>query len=73
MNSDITLLAAPAFILCILFELAIDRRRKTHYYRLNDAFGSMALGIMSKTTGLITFGQGLLPSQAFIDQGLTKV
>ena len=58
MNSDITLFAGPAFVLCILFELALDRRRKTHYYRLNDAFGSMALGIMSKTTGLITFSLG---------------
>jgi len=58
MDSDITLFAAPAFLLCILMELAVDRRRKTHFYRMNDAFGSLALGIMSKTSGLITFSLG---------------
>ncbi len=55
MSYDITLLAAPGFLLFIAIELLVDRARKTGYYRLNDSFGSLALGIFSKSTGLIQF------------------
>ncbi len=55
MSYDITLLAAPGFLLLIGLELCVDRARKTGYYRLNDSFGSLALGIFSKSTGLIQF------------------
>ncbi len=53
MGFDITLFAAPGFMLCVLIELAVDRARKTGYYRLNDSFGSLALGIFSKSTLLL--------------------
>lgn len=53
MSYDITLLAAPGFMLFILIELAVDRARKTGFYRINDSYGSLTLGIFSKTTELI--------------------
>ncbi len=55
---SIVIYTVPLFALLILIELGVDRYKGTHYYRLNDAFGSLALGIMSRTTRLVTFSLG---------------
>lgn len=54
----ITVLAAPLYLVLIALELWIDRKRGTHYYRLNDAIASMSLGVISRTHRLIIFAVG---------------
>jgi alkylglycerol monooxygenase len=47
-------LAVPFFLLALLLELAVDRWRRTGYYRSNDAINSVSAGILSETTGYFT-------------------
>lgn len=53
-------LAIPFFLVSVLVELALDRWRGWGLYRLNDAIGSLGAGIMSRITGLVRKGVGLL-------------
>jgi alkylglycerol monooxygenase len=46
--------AIPAFMVLLLIELAVDLRRRTGYYRLNDAIGSLSTGLLSQTMGFAT-------------------
>ncbi|WP_078082729.1 sterol desaturase family protein [Microbulbifer mangrovi] len=52
--------AIPFFLLAVLLELALDRWRGWGLYRLNDAIGSLAAGVMSRILGLIRVGILLL-------------
>lgn len=45
-------LAIPVFFLLIGIELLIDRLRKTHYYRFNDAIANLSLGVGSQVSGV---------------------
>nr|WP_221191981.1 sterol desaturase family protein [Microbulbifer rhizosphaerae] len=53
-------LAIPFFLIAILVELALDRWRGWGLYRLNDAIGSLSVGILSRITGLLRKGVLLL-------------
>ncbi|SHF29052.1 Sterol desaturase/sphingolipid hydroxylase, fatty acid hydroxylase superfamily [Microbulbifer donghaiensis] len=53
-------LAIPFFLIAVLVELALDRWRGWGLYRLNDAIGSLSAGILSRITGLVRKGVGLL-------------
>lgn len=53
-------LAIPFFLVSVLVELALDRWRNWGLYRLNDAIGSLGAGIMSRISGLVRSGVGLL-------------
>lgn len=66
---DLILLAAiPLFLGLIALELWVDRRRGTGHYRFNDAFGSLTLGIMSRSSSLLVFSLGAV----FIDRVLPE-
>ena len=62
MSIDILFWSVPVFLLLIIVELVTDRLRGTGYYRLNDAFGSLTLGIVSRTSQLFLFTGGLTVS-----------
>lgn len=62
----ITVLAAPFYLILIALELWVDKKRGTHYYRLNDAFGSISLGIISRTHRLVLFAFGAYVVSEFI-------
>ena len=47
-------LAVPLFLLAILLELFIDRRRATGFFRANDAINSLSAGVLSTTAGYFT-------------------
>jgi len=47
-------LAVPFFLLALIVELAVDRFRRTGYYRSNDAINSLSAGILSESTGYFT-------------------
>ena len=51
---DLIAIAVPFFLLALLFELAIDRRRGTGYFRSNDAINSLSAGTLSTTIGYFT-------------------
>jgi sterol desaturase/sphingolipid hydroxylase (fatty acid hydroxylase superfamily) len=51
---DLIALAIPFFLLALLLELAVDRWRRTGYYRSNDAINSLSAGILSESTGYFT-------------------
>ena len=53
---DLIAYAGPFFALFILVELVLDRVRGTGYYRLNDAVGSLSLGILSTSSKLVIYG-----------------
>lgn len=46
--------AIPAFMALLLVELAVDWRRRTGFYRLNDAIASLSTGLLSQTMGFAT-------------------
>ncbi|UTA47466.1 sterol desaturase family protein [Simiduia sp. 21SJ11W-1] len=54
----ITVLAAPLYLILIGWELWVDKRRGTGFYRLNDAIASMSLGVISRTHRLVVFAVG---------------
>jgi sterol desaturase/sphingolipid hydroxylase (fatty acid hydroxylase superfamily) len=66
---SILIYAVPLYLILILIELVVDRRRNTGYYRLNDAFGSLSLGILSRSSKLVVFSLGAL----FIDSLLPEL
>jgi len=66
---DLILTAAiPFFLLLIALEFWWDRKQGSGYLRLNDAFGSLSLGIVSRTHALVVFSLGGL----FIDSVLPQ-
>lgn len=68
MEDSILMFATPLFLGLIALEWWVDRRRGSGHYRLNDAFGSLSLGIMSRTSTLMVFSLGAL----FIDRVLPQ-
>ena len=51
---DLIALAVPFFLLALLVELVVDRRRGTGLYRANDAINSLSAGTLSTTIGYFT-------------------
>ena len=51
---DLIAIAVPFFLLAIVIELTIDRVRRTHFFRANDAINSLSAGILSSTSGYFT-------------------
>lgn len=51
--SIIILAAIPLFLGLILLELRADYKKKTGFYRFNDAINSLQLGIMSRVTNVL--------------------
>ena len=52
---DLIAIAVPFFLLALLVELAIDRRRGTGLYRANDAINSLSAGIVvTDASGQVT-------------------
>ena len=51
---DLIAVAVPFFLLALLAELAIDRRRGSGLYRANDAINSLSAGTLSTTIGYFT-------------------
>ena len=67
--SDLIIMAAiPCFLGLIALEYWADRKSGNGHYRLNDAFGSLSLGVMSRTSSLMILSLGAL----FIDQVLPE-
>ncbi len=54
----VILYAIPVFMLLILLELAVDTRRKTGHYRINDAITSLSIGVLSR---MMTIAHQLIP------------
>lgn len=50
---DLVPYAIPFFLLAIVLEIAWDRHKKTHYYRINDAVNSLSLGVLSTSSKLV--------------------
>lgn len=57
---NLILYAIPIFMVLLLAELIVDLRRKTGYYRLNDAVASLSTGMLSQTMGFATRFLGFL-------------
>lgn len=55
---DLIAFASPFFIAFVLVELALDWRRGTAYYRLNDSVSSLSMGILSTASKLVVYGAG---------------
>ena len=51
---DLLAAAVPLFLLALLVELVVDRRRGTGHYRLNDAINSLSAGTLSTTFDYFT-------------------
>lgn len=68
MGDLIILAAIPLFLGLIGLEWWVDRRRGSGHYRFNDAFGSLTLGIMSRSSTLLVISLGAL----FIDRVLPQ-
>lgn len=51
---DLIALAVPFFLLALVIELFVDWRRKTGYYRSNDAINSISAGMLDTTLGYFT-------------------
>jgi sterol desaturase/sphingolipid hydroxylase (fatty acid hydroxylase superfamily) len=51
------------FLILIAIEITLDVKRKTGYYRLNDAISSMQLGILSRVSGVLI---GLIPFTFYV-------
>ena len=54
----VILYAIPVFMLLILLELAVDARRKTGHYRINDAITSLSIGVLSR---MMTIASVMVP------------
>ncbi|WJG09378.1 sterol desaturase family protein [Aliiglaciecola sp. LCG003] len=59
----IILYAIPFFFLLIALELIFEKIRKTDYYRVNDAIGSLSAGVMSRMIGI---AKNLVPFTIYI-------
>jgi sterol desaturase/sphingolipid hydroxylase (fatty acid hydroxylase superfamily) len=53
-GAQIIVLATPVFLALIALEWVVGRRRGRDTYRLNDAFTSIGLGMLSQVNGLFT-------------------
>ncbi len=51
---DLIALAVPFFLLAIIIELFVDWRRRTGFYRSNDAISSISAGMLGTTLGYFT-------------------
>lgn len=51
---DLIALAVPFFLLALIIELFVDWRRRTGYYRVNDAINSISAGMLDTTLGYFT-------------------
>ena len=51
---DLIALAAPFFLLALVTELILDWRKRTGFYRSNDAINSLSAGILSVTVDYFT-------------------
>ncbi|MEM1261536.1 MAG: sterol desaturase family protein [Pseudomonadota bacterium] len=51
---DLIAYAIPFFLLALLAEIVLDRRRNASFFRFNDAISSLSAGALSTTTGLFT-------------------
>lgn len=51
---DLIALAVPFFLLALIIELFVDLRRKTGYYRSNDAINSISAGMLDTSLGYFT-------------------
>lgn len=51
---DLIAVAVPFFLLALIIELFVDWRRKTGYYRSNDAINSISAGMLGTTLGYFT-------------------
>lgn len=51
---DLIALAVPVFLFAIILELFVDWRRRTAYYRSDDAINSISAGMISTTLGYFT-------------------
>ena len=51
---DLIALAVPFFLLAIIIELFVDWRKRTGYYRSNDAINSISAGMLDTTLGYFT-------------------
>jgi len=51
---ELIALAVPFFLLAIIIELFVDWRRKTGFYRSNDAINSISAGMLDTTLGYFT-------------------
>lgn len=58
MPDAILTFATPAFVVLLLLEVCYDRWKGTGYYRVNDAIGSMATGVLSQSSRLVFFALG---------------
>ena len=52
--SQVIVLAIPVFLLMMLGEFALARRRGMVVYRFSDAVNSLSLGSLSQLSGLFT-------------------
>lgn len=59
----IIMIAIPFFLFLIGLELWVDHRRKTGFYRFNDAINSLQLGILSRISGVLL---GLIPFTFYV-------
>ena len=50
---QIILYAIPGFFILMALELAMDIKRQTGYYRLNDAIASLSIGMLSRVFEVI--------------------
>ena len=57
------MVAIPFFLLLIGLELWLDHKRKTGFYRFNDAITSLQLGILSRVSGVLI---GLIPFTFYV-------
>ena len=53
-SAQIIVLAIPLFLLLMLGELVLARRRGMQVYRFSDALNSLSLGALSQLSGLFT-------------------
>jgi len=51
---DLIALAVPFFLFALIIELFVDWRRRTQYYRSNDAINSISAGMLDTTLGYFT-------------------
>ena len=58
MSTTILMLAIPFFLVSIAVEWLWDLRKKTGFVTFNDAFGSLAVGILSRSSKVILWSAG---------------
>lgn len=63
MLMTVILFAIPLFFLLIGIELVVDYKRKTGYYRTNDAITSLSAGVLSR---VVAIGHQLIPFTVYI-------